>query len=297
MIPQEFIKKIREIEIRTKRIVNTTFAGEYKSSFKGTGIEFVDVREYLPGDDIRSIDWKVTARMGRPYVKKFVEERELSVILCVDASGSGHFGTRKLFKIELAAQVAATLAFSAVRNNDKVGLLFFTDRVEKYIPPKKGRFHVLRLIRDILYFKPQHPGTEPVTALEFLMHLLKHRAIIFFISDFTGRNFEPEKMRVPLAVASRRHDVVAICVTDPVETQLPNAGLVDLEDLETGAIITVDTADQDLLGKYTGYRHREREETERLFKSLGVDRINLQTTEDFTPKLHKFFRDRARRFR
>ena len=297
MIPQEFIKKIREIEIRTKRIVNTTFAGEYKSSFKGTGIEFVDVREYLPGDDIRSIDWKVTARMGRPYVKKFVEERELSVILCVDASGSGHFGTRKLFKIELAAQVAATLAFSAVRNNDKVGLLFFTDRVEKYIPPKKGRFHVLRLIRDILYFKPQHPGTEPVTALEFLMHLLKHRAIIFFISDFTGRNFEPEKMRVPLAVASRRHDVVAICVTDPVETQLPNAGLVDLEDLETGAIITVDTADQDLLGKYTGDRHREREETERLFKSLGVDRINLQTTEDFTPKLHKFFRDRARRFR
>jgi uncharacterized protein (DUF58 family) len=297
MIPQEFIKKIREIEIRTKRIVNTTFAGEYKSSFKGTGIEFVDVREYLPGDDIRSIDWKVTARMGRPYVKKFVEERELTVILCVDASGSGHFGTRKLFKIEMAAQVAATLAFSAVRNNDKVGLLFFTDQVEKYIPAKKGRFHVLRLIRDILYFKPRHKGTEPVTALEFLMHLLKHRAIIFFISDFSGPNFDAEKFRIPLAVAGRRHDVVAISIADPAEAKLPRAGLVDFEDLETGMIFTVNTADRNLIEKYAGYKRQERERTERLLKSLGIDRIDLQTAEDFTPRLHKFFQDRARRFR
>jgi uncharacterized protein (DUF58 family) len=297
MIPQEFIKKIREIEIRTKRIVNTTFAGEYKSSFKGTGIEFVDVREYLPGDDIRSIDWKVTARMGRPYVKKFVEERELTVILCVDASGSGHFGTRKLFKIEMAAQVAATLAFSAVRNNDKVGLLFFTDQVEKYIPAKKGRFHVLRLIRDILYFKPRHKGTEPVTALEFLMHLLKHRAIIFFISDFSGPNFDAEKFRIPLAVAGRRHDVVAISIADPAEAKLPRAGLVDFEDLETGRIFTVNTADRNLIEKYAGYKRQERERTERLLKSLGIDRIDLQTAEDFTPRLHKFFQDRARRFR
>jgi uncharacterized protein (DUF58 family) len=297
MIPQEFIRKIREIEIRTKRIVNTTFAGEYKSSFKGTGVEFVDVREYLPGDDVRSIDWKVTARMGRPFVKKFVEERELTVILCVDASGSGHFGTRKLFKIEMAAQVAATLAFSAVRNNDKVGLLFFTDQVEKYIPAKKGRFHVLRLIRDILFFKPRHKGTEPVTALEFLMHLLKHRAIIFFISDFSGPYFDAERFRIPLAVAGRRHDVVAISIADPAEAQLPKAGLVDFEDLETGKILTVNTSDRNLRDKYAGFKRRERERTERLLKSLGIDRVDLQTAEDFTPKLHKFFQDRARRFR
>jgi len=297
MIPQEFIRKIREIEIRTKRIVNTTFAGEYKSSFKGTGIEFVDVREYLPGDDVRSIDWKVTARMGRPFVKKFVEERELTVILCVDASGSGHFGTRKLFKIEMAAQVAATLAFSAVRNNDKVGLLFFTDQVEKYIPAKKGRFHVLRLIRDILFFKPRHKGTEPVTALEFLMHLLKHRAIIFFISDFSGPNFDAEKFRIPLAVAGRRHDVVAISIADPAEAQLPEAGLVDFEDLETGKILTVNTNDRNLREKYAGHKRQERERTEHLLKSLGIDRVDLRTAEDFTPKLHKFFHDRARRFR
>lgn len=297
MIPREFIKKIREIEIRTKKIVNTTFAGEYKSSFKGTGIEFVDVREYLPGDDVRSIDWKVTARMGRPDVKKFVEERELTVILCVDASGSGYFGTRKAFKIEQAAQVAATLAFSAVRNNDKVGLLFFTDRVEKYIPPKKGRFHALRLIRDILYFEPKHRGTEPVTALEFLMHLLKHRAIIFFISDLIGPGFDAGKMLVPLGVASRRHDVVVVTIADPAEAELPRTGLVDLEDLETGEIITVDTGDRGLMQAYAAFRQSERESGARMLKSLGIDRINLQTFEDITPKLHKFFQARARRYR
>ena len=297
MIPQEFIRKIREIEIRTKKIVNTTFAGEYKSSFKGTGIEFVDVREYLPGDDVRAIDWKVTARMGRPFVKKFVEERELTVILCVDASGSGHFGTRHQFKIEQAAQVAATLAFSAVRNNDKVGLLFFSDRVEKYIPARKGRFHVLRLIRDILYFKPQYKGTEPDKALAFLMHLLKRRAIIFFISDFLGPGFEPERLRVALGVVSRRHDVVAISLSDPAETDLPRVGLVDLEDLETGAIMTINTADRKIRNRYADSRRAESERRERMMKSLGIDRIHLQTDDDCTPKLHKFFQERARRFR
>lgn len=297
MIPQEFIRKIREIEIRTKKIVNTTFAGEYKSSFKGTGIEFIDVREYLPGDDIRAIDWKVTARMGRPFVKKFIEERELTVILCVDASGSGHFGTRTQFKIEQAARVAATLAFSAVRNNDKVGLLFFTDRVEKYIPARKGRFHVLRLIRDILYFQPQHQGTRPDTALEFLMHLLKHRAIIFFISDFLGPGFEPETLRVPLGVAARRHDVVAISISDPAEQTLPCAGLVDLEDLETGTVMTINTSDPVLRKNFANYQQAQTIQREHLLKSLGIDRIHLQTDEDCTPKLHKFFQDRARRCR
>ncbi|MEO0226650.1 MAG: DUF58 domain-containing protein [candidate division WOR-3 bacterium] len=297
MIPAEFIRKIREIEIRTKKLVNTTFAGEYKSSFKGTGIEFVDVREYLPGDDVRSIDWKVTARMGRPYVKKFVEERELTVILCVDASGSSHFGTKNQLKIEQAATIAATLAFSAVRNNDKVGLLFFTDRVEKYIPPKKGRFHVLRLIRDILYFTPEHKGTDPVVAIEFLMHILRHRAIVFFISDFIGRNFETERIRIPLGIAAKKHDLVVIKISDPKEDDLPNIGIVEFEDLETGEIITVNTADSRMNEQYRQYRRKVTVEQERLFKSMDVNYINLKTDEDFTPKLHKFFEERARRYR
>ncbi|MGQ9464837.1 MAG: DUF58 domain-containing protein [bacterium] len=297
MIAPEFIKKIRAIEIRTKKIVNTTFAGEYKSTFKGTGIEFVDVREYQPGDDIRSIDWKVSARMARPYVKKFVEERELTVILCVDASGSCHFGTRKIPKIELAAEVAATLAFSAVRNNDKVGLLFFTSRIEKYIPPKKGRFHVLRLIRDILYFQPAHKGTDPIQALEFLMHILKHRAIIFFISDFVGDGFIPDKIRIPLGVAARKHDLVIIKIGDPGEKTIPAIGLVQLEDLESGETILVDTRNRSLISNYLKKMNEEKAAIEKLFKSLGIDSINLSTNEDFVPQLHKFFEERARRYR
>ncbi|MEO0136409.1 MAG: DUF58 domain-containing protein [candidate division WOR-3 bacterium] len=297
MLAPEFVKKIRAIEIRTKKLVNTTFAGEYKSSFKGTGIEFVDVREYLPGDDIRAIDWKVTARMGRPYVKKYVEERELTVILCVDASGSSHFGTKNQLKIEQAAMVAATLAFSAVRNNDKVGLLFFTDRVEKYVPPKKGRFHVLRLIRDILYFQPEHKGTDPVQAVEFLMHILRHRAIVFFISDFLGSGFEPEKIRIPFGVAAKKHDLVVIRITDPREEDIPKLGIVEFEDLETGEIMMVNTDDKSLLDQYRRYCEMKAIAQERLFKSLGVDYIDLKTAEDFTPKLHKFFEERARRFR
>jgi len=297
MLSSEFIKKIREIEIRTKKLVNTTFAGEYKSSFKGTGIEFVDVREYLPGDDVRAIDWKVTARMGRPYVKKFVEERELTVLLCVDASGSSHFGTKNQLKIEQSALIAATLAFSAVRNNDKVGLLFFTDRVEKYIPPKKGRFHVLRLIRDILYFQPENKGTDPVQAIEFLMHILRHRAIVFFISDFLGSSFEPEKLRIPFGVASKKHDFIVIKISDPKEEILPNIGLVEFEDLETGEIISVNTGDKRLIEDYSRFIASKMNEQESLLKSLGIDYIDLKTSEDFTPKLHKFFEERARRYR
>lgn len=297
MIPADFIKKIREIEIRTKKLVNTTFAGEYKSSFKGTGIEFVDVREYLPGDDVRSIDWKLTARMGRPYVKKFVEERELTVILCVDASGSSHFGTKNQLKIEQAAMVAATLAFSAVRNNDKVGLLFFTDRVEKYIPPKKGRFHVLRLIRDILYFQPEHKGTDPIQAIEFLMHILRHKAIVFFISDFIGSGFETEKIRIPMGVVAKKHDLVVIKITDPKEEDIPKLGIIEFEDLETGELIAVNTNDSKLIEQYKNFTLKKSSEHERLLKSMGIDYIDLKTSEDFTPKLHKFFEERARRYR
>jgi len=296
MLTPEFIKKIRQIELHTRKIVNTTFAGEYKSTFKGTGMEFVDVREYQPGDDVRSIDWKVTARMGRPYVKKFVEERELTVILCVDASGSGYFGTRGRFKVEQAAQVAATLAFSAVKNNDKVGLLFFTDRVEKYIPPKKGRLHVMRLIRDILYFAPERRGTSPSSALEFLMHILKHRAIVFFIGDFLGQGYRPQNFKTALGIASRRHDLVAVSISDPAEQSLPPAGLVDVEDAESGKIYTVNFSDKGLAKGFFSYTQNALQEKDRLFKQLSVDQIDISTTEDFTPKLHKFFKQRAKRF-
>jgi uncharacterized protein (DUF58 family) len=296
MLPLEFLKKLRQIELHTRKIINTTFVGEYRSTFKGTGMEFVDVREYLPGDDIRAIDWKVTARMGRPYVKKFVEERELTVILCVDASGSGYFGTRSQFKLEQSAQVAATLAFSAVTNNDKVGLLFFTDRVERFIPPRKGKQHVMRLVRDILLFEPAHRGTRPAAALEYVMHILKHRAIVFLVSDFMGRGFSPEAVQIPLGIAARRHDLVAIPITDPSEWELPRVGFADFEDMETGEIVTVNTSDDRLRRAYRQHMLDRRAGRDRLFRQLGIDCIDLSTHEDFTPKLHKFFQLRARRF-
>ncbi len=289
--------RIRQVEIRTRRLVNTLFSGDYKSSFKGRGIEFLDVREYLPGDDVRTIDWKVTARFGRPFVKKYAEERELVVILMVDASGSARFGTSRLFKLEQAAEVAATLAFSAIRNNDKVGLVFFTDRVEKYVPARKGRVHVLRLIRDILFFQPEHRGTDPVQALQFLMHVVKRRAIVFFISDFIGDGFRPIRLKQPLGIAARKHDLVVVSVNDPAEQELPRVGLVELEDPETGELATVDTFDRGLRERFRQYRTAREEELRKLFRQLGVDRIALSTDEDFTSKLHQFFQKRARRYR
>lgn len=296
MLSLEFLAKLRQIEIRTRKIINATFAGEYRSTFKGTGMEFIDVREYMRGDDIRSIDWKVTARMDHPYVKKFVEERELTVILCVDASGSGYFGTRSQFKLDQSAQVAATLAFSAVTNNDKVGLLFFTDRVERFIPPRKGRQHVMRLVRDILMFEPKHRGTNPTAALEYVMHLLKHRAIVFLVSDFMGPGFTPEALRIPLGIAARRHDVVAIPITDPAESELPRVGLMDVEDMETGEIVSVNTSNARLRRGYREHMQAAQARRDRMFRQLNIDSINLRTDEDFTPRLHKFFQDRARRF-
>ena len=296
MLSADFLKKLRRIELHTRKIINSTFVGEYKSTFKGQGMEFVDVREYLPGDDVRSIDWKVTARMDKPFVKKFVEERELTVILCIDASGSGYFGTRSQFKLEQAAQVAATIAFSAVTNNDKVGLLFFTDEVERFVPPRKGKQHVLRLIRDILLFQPARRGTNPTAALEFVMHLLKQKAIVFLISDFLGPGCAPERVRIPLGIAARRHDLVAVPITDPAERELPRVGLVDLEDMETGERVTVDTSRPALRKRYAEHMRGMEEKRDRLFTQLGIDCIPLRTDEDFTPKLHKFFQLRARRF-
>ena len=296
MLAPEVLKKLRRIELRTRKIINSTFVGEYKSTFKGTGMEFVDVREYLPGDDVRAIDWKVTARMDRPYVKKFVEERELTVILCVDASGSGYFGTRTQFKLEQSAQVAATIAFSAVNNNDKVGLVFFTDRVERFVPPRKGKQHVLRIVRDILQFQPRHRGTRPAPALEYVMRILKHRAIVFVIGDFLGAGYAADVVRTPLGIAARRHDVVAIPISDPAEGELPRVGLVELEDMETGELVTVNTSDEGLRRRYRAHAQEALARRDRLFTQLGIDSIPLHTHEDFTPKLHRFFQLRARRF-
>jgi len=296
--------KIRQVEIRTRRLVNTLFSGDYKSSFKGRGIEFLDLREYLPGDDVRTIDWKVTARYGlsrganyHPFVKKFAEERELVVMLVVDASGSSRFGTKGQLKLEQSALVAATLAFSAIRNNDKVGLVFFTDRVERYVPPRKGRSHVLRLIRDILYFRPEGKGTDPKRSLEFVMRVMKRRAIVFLVSDFLGEGFVPGKVRTPLGIAARRHDLVAVSVTDPAEMELPDLGLAEVEDAETGELRTVDTSWPGLRNAFRRHREEQAGQRDALFRQLGIDHIPLRTDEDFTRSLHRFFQARARRYR
>jgi len=295
-------RAIRQVEIRTRRLVNTLFSGDYKSSFKGRGIEFLDLREYLPGDDVRTIDWNVSARYGlaraggyHPFVKKFAEERELVVMLVVDASGSSRFGTAGTLKLEQSALLAATLAFSAIRNNDKVGLVFFSDRVERYVPPRKGRSHVLRLIRDILYFEPEGRGTEPGRALEFLMNVVKRRAVVFLVSDFIGPGFAPEAFRAPLGIAARRHDLIAVSVTDPAEEELPRLGLVDLEDAETGEVVTVAAGDPAVRRALTRTRAEEREARDALFRRLGVDHIPVRTDEEFTGRLHRFFQQRAGR--
>ncbi|MCX7732354.1 MAG: DUF58 domain-containing protein [candidate division WOR-3 bacterium] len=291
------LSRIRQVEIRTKRLVNTIFAGDYRSSFKGRGVEFADVREYLPGDDVRTIDWSLTARFGKPFVKQFAEERELLVMLLVDASGSNRFGTRGQFKLEQAALVGATLAFSAIRNNDKVGLVFFTDRIERYVPPAKGRFHVLRLVRDILYFEPAGLGTEPVTALNFVMHILKRRAIVFLISDLLGPGFNPERIEKSLGIVSRKHDLIVISINDLAERNLPNLGVLEFEDAESGRQILVNTASVRTRRYVSEQMNSRREAMGKLFQRFGVDWVQLQTGEEFTPVLHRFFVERARRYR
>ena len=237
--PAEILKKIRALEIKTKGLVETAFAGDYHSVFKGRGMNFEDVREYQPGDEIRAIDWNVTARLGTAYVKKFTEERELTVVLVVDVSASGSFGSASQSKRELAAEVACLLAFSAIRNNDKVGLLLFTDRVELFIPPKKGRSHTLRIIRDILFFEPAGRGTAPALALDYLNKVVTRRAVVFFISDFQTGDFSRS-----LSVSGRRHDFIAVHVEDERERTIPNIGILTLEDAETGEQIEINTADR-----------------------------------------------------
>ncbi|MBN1844933.1 MAG: DUF58 domain-containing protein [Sedimentisphaerales bacterium] len=290
MIPKELAKKIRYLQIRTRKTVNHVLAGQYESVFKGRGMEFDEVREYQPGDDIRTIDWNVTARVGHPYVKRYVEERELTVIFLVDLSASGAFGSVKQTKNEMAAELCALLAFAAIKNNDKVGLIVFTDTVEMFIPPKKGTRHVLRVIRELLVFQPQQVQTDIGLGLEYLARVTTKRSVIFLLSDFQGEGFEK-----PMRPLARRHDLIAVTITDPREVRLPNVGLLELEDAETGQIILVDTASAKVRRRYEQLGGQRSRQLQELFRSMGVDQISISTGRDYVPDLVRFFLARERR--
>jgi uncharacterized protein (DUF58 family) len=292
MLPKEIIRKVRRIEIRTKKLVNDVFSGEYHSIFKGRGMEFEEVREYQPGDDIRIIDWNVTARYGYPFVKKFTEERELTVMLLVDASSSGEFGTAQRMKGEIAAELCSVLAFSAIKNNDKVGMIIFTDKIEKYIPPKKGSSHVLRLIREVLYFKPEDQKTDINCALEFLGRIIKRRCVVFLVSDFLNTGFE--KM---LSIANKRHDVIAIKIVDPREIELPNVGFIELEDTETGEEILIDTKDSEVRRSFQEFATKEQTNLDMNFRSINLDNIQILTDRSYVEPLMAFFKARAKKIR
>jgi len=294
MLTAELMKKIRHIEIRTKRLVNDSFAGEYHSIFKGRGMEFDEVRPYQMGDEIRTIDWNVTARMGEPYVKRYVEERELTVMLVVDASASENFGSVDQFKRELAAEMTAVLSFAATTNNDKVGLLIFTDQIELYIPPRKGRKHVLRLIRELLAFEPKNKGTNIKMALDKVNQILKRRSIIFLVSDFMA---DPQSYRRQLSVTNRRHDVIAVDLNDPLDDQIGNVGLLAMEDPESGEVVWVDTSSSRWQKAYQQRMQHLEISKMSIFRKANVDRIDVHTNEEYTIPLARFFEERSRRIR
>jgi uncharacterized protein (DUF58 family) len=292
MIPPEILKKTRQIEIRTRRLVNESFAGQYLSTFRGSGIEFSEVRPYQFGDDVRTIDWNVTARMGSPFVKRFVEERELSVILAVDASGSGDIGTVDRLKRELAVELAAVLSFAATTSNDRVGLALFTDEVEKFVPPRKGRKHAMRVVTDLLSYTPKSTGTGIGAALDTLSTVLKRRSVVFLISDFLTPT---ESYAHQLRVVARKHDLVVVDLHDPLETALPEIGLVALQDAETGQTVWVDTSDPEWRREFSEKLASVEAARQAAFNSAGVDRIGLTTGQDYAAELINFFVKRARR--
>ncbi len=299
MIPREILKKIRQIEIRTNRIVTESLAGQYHSVFKGQGMNFDEVREYQPGDEVRSIDWNVTARMNHPFIKKFVEERELTVMLLVDLSGSGRFGSGDQSKRELAAEIASVLAFSAIRNSDKVGLILFTDGIEKFIPPRKGKRHVLRVIREILCFEPKQRGTNLKQALEFLARVASHRSIVVVLSDFLGHDDTSllPSASTALRQAHRKHDVVAVQICDRYETELPSVGRLVLEDAETGELVEVDTRDARRREQFRDLQSKTQSQIATTFRSLAIDTIQLRTDEPYGAELGRFFEKREKRRR
>ncbi|MFH1664629.1 MAG: DUF58 domain-containing protein [Candidatus Omnitrophota bacterium] len=290
MISKEIIRKIRRIQITTSRKVTDVFAGQYQSVFKGVGMEFDEVREYLPGDEIRSIDWNVTARMGHPFIKKFVEERELTIMILLDVSMSCRFGTAGRVKSDLAAELCSVIAFSATKNNDKVGMLTFSDRVEKYIPPRKGLRHVLRVIREAIYNRPEGTGTDINSILEHLNRAATRRTITFIVSDFYAPDF-----RKNLSITNRRHDVIAVTVTDPSELKLPEAGIIKLHDAETGEPCYVDTLDASARKFYEERAARLFDERGQMLRAAGVDNIDIRTDRSYVEPLIRFFRMRERR--
>jgi uncharacterized protein (DUF58 family) len=292
MIPREILKQVRRIEISTRGLVNEVLSGEYHSAFKGRGMSFAEVREYQYGDDIRNIDWNVTARAGAPFVKVFEEERELTVMLVVDVSASGDFGTRQRFKAEVAVEVCALLAFSAIKNNDKVGLIIFSDHVEKFVPPRKGRRHVLRVLRELLYHEPEGRGTDITLALEYLTHIQRKRAVTFLVSDFRDEGFEKA-----LSVAGRRHDLVAVRVGDAREDELPSVGMVELEDPESGERVVVNTSKESFRSAFRSVNAARRATVDRALRRSKVDVIDIMTGEPYVKPLMRFFQGRLRRGR
>jgi uncharacterized protein (DUF58 family) len=293
MIPKELLQKVRRIEIKTSRLVSDIFAGQYHSVFKGQDIEFEEIREYQPGDDIRTIDWNVTARTGTAHVKKFVEERELTVMILVDLSASLQFATVHELKSQLAAEISATIAISAIRNNDKVGLIIFTDGIEKFIPPHKGSKHVLRIIREVLYFKPKGKGTDISAAVEYLNRVTTRRTISFIVSDFFEK--DDAALKKTLSVANKKHDLIAVTLNDPKELELPNCGLLMTEDAETGRVGLIDSGDLNVRDQYNKANKKRLELREKLFKSIGLDYINVSTDSSYIDAIVKFFAKRKRR--
>jgi len=294
VISKELVKKIRYIQIYTSKAVNDVLAGEYHSVFKGQGMEFDEVRAYQPGDDIRTIDWNVTARTGHPHVKRYIEEREITVFFLVDLSASGGFGSCDKLKNEISAEFCALLAFSAIKNNDKVGLIVFTDVIELFIPPAKGTSHVLRLIRELLFFEPgrvrKGRGTDIALALDYLGRVLNKRGVVFLVSDFLDRNFER-----PLKVLARKHDLIAVTVTDPREIALPDVGLAEIRDAETGETMLIDTGSKTVRSRYRRLAEEKRKALSDLFRSTGIDHIPLFTDRDYVLDLVKFFRKRMKK--
>jgi uncharacterized protein (DUF58 family) len=290
MSTSALLKKVRKIEIKTKGLSNHIFAGEYHTAFKGKGMAFSEVREYQPGDDVRSIDWNVTARYNAPFVKVFEEEREMTVMLMIDVSASGNFGTQEQFKRELATELAAILAFSAINNNDKVGVIFFTDEVEQFIPPKKGKSHILRIIREVLAFQPTGKGTDIASALEYFSAVIKKRSICFILSDFMSKEFD-----MPLKIASKKHDLVALRIHDTREDTLPNVGLVPMQDAETEQMLYVDTSSKKVRDNFAKNRANATEKLRKLLPASGVDLIDITTGTDYVKPLINFFKTRGKR--
>ena len=291
MIPREILDKVQQIEIQTGRLVNNLFAGEYHSVFKGHGMEFAEVREYQPGDDVRAIDWNVTARAGgKPFVKVYDEERELTVVLVVDASASGAFGSDARLKGEIAVEISAVLAFSAIKNNDRVGLLIFTDEVEVFVPPKKGKRHVLRVIRELLYHEPRNRGTSIATAADYLDRVVRRHSVVFLLSDFLDEDYEGALRRL-----RRRHDLVAVTMQDPREAQIPDVGLIELEDAETGTLTVVDSHHEPTRKAYAQRWRRQRRERQQLFRRHDIDEIEIDTTQPYVRPLVRFFEGRITR--